>query len=53
MQRLLVSSRHARLVEKTKSGHNIHAYSPRLVIDAIREVVESVQAVELQASPMP
>ena len=31
----------------TNSGHNIYAYSPQLVIDAIREVVDAVRADDL------
>ena len=43
-ERLLATSLNARLVATTKSGHNVYAYEPELVIDAIREVVESVRA---------
>jgi len=45
-QRLLATSLNARLVATTKSGHNVYAYAPQLVIDAIRDVVESVRAGE-------
>jgi len=44
MQRLLAGSLHARLVEATKSGHNIQAYSPQLVVDAIREIVDAARS---------
>lgn len=43
-ERLLATSLNARLVATTKSGHNIYAYAPQLVIDAIREVVDAVRA---------
>lgn len=43
-ERLLATSLDAKLVATTKSGHNVYAYSPQLVIGAIREVVESVRA---------
>jgi pimeloyl-ACP methyl ester carboxylesterase len=43
-ERLLATSLNARLIAMTKSGHNVYAYAPQLVIDAIREVVESVRA---------
>jgi D-alanyl-D-alanine carboxypeptidase len=42
--RLLATSLNAKLITKTRSGHNIYAYSPQLVIDAIREVVDAVRA---------
>jgi pimeloyl-ACP methyl ester carboxylesterase len=47
-QRLLATSLNARLVAATKSGHNVYAYAPQLVIDAIREVVESARAGEIK-----
>lgn len=34
----------APLVTETRSGHNIHAYSPALVVEAIREVVDAVRS---------
>jgi pimeloyl-ACP methyl ester carboxylesterase len=40
---LLATSLNAKHVTKTRSGHNIYAYSPQLVIDAIREVVDAVR----------
>ncbi len=43
-ERLLATSLNAKLIAATKSGHNIYAYAPQLVIDAIREVVEAVRA---------
>ena len=43
-ERLLATWLNARLVATTDSGHNVYAYEPELVIDAIREVVESVRA---------
>jgi hypothetical protein len=39
------------LVTKTNSGHNIYAYSPQLVIDAIREVVDAVRNGEPKVGP--
>jgi pimeloyl-ACP methyl ester carboxylesterase len=42
-QRLLAASLEARHVERTNSGHNIYAYSPQLVIDAIQVVVDAVR----------
>jgi len=43
-EKLLATSLNAKLVANTNSGHNIYAYSPQLVIDAIREVVDAVRA---------
>ena len=43
-EKLLATSLNAKFVTKTNSGHNIYAYSPQLVIDAIREVVEDVRS---------
>jgi D-alanyl-D-alanine carboxypeptidase len=43
-QRLLATSLNARFVATTNSGHNVYAYAPQLVIDAIREVVDAVRA---------
>jgi pimeloyl-ACP methyl ester carboxylesterase len=43
-QKLLATSLNAKFVTKTNSGHNIYAYSPLLVIDAIREVVDDVRS---------
>lgn len=48
---LLATSLDARLVANTNSGHNIHAYSPQLVIDAIREVVDAVRAGKARIGP--
>jgi pimeloyl-ACP methyl ester carboxylesterase len=42
-QKLLAASLKARHVERTSSGHNIFAYSPQLVIDAIQAVVDAVR----------
>ena len=49
-ERLLATSLNARLVTKTNSGHNIYAYAPQLVIDAIREVVDAVRGGEASAA---
>ena len=49
-ERLLATSLNARLVTKTKSGHNVYAYAPQLVIDAIRDVVDAVRAGEASAA---
>lgn len=43
-QKLLATSLKARHVEQTNSGHNIYAYSPQLVIDAIQAVVDTVRS---------
>ena len=43
-EKLLATSLNAKFVTKTNSGHNIYAYSPQLVIDAIREVVDDVRS---------
>ena len=43
-EKLLATSLNAKFVTKTNSGHNIYAYSPKLVIDAIREVVDDVRS---------
>ncbi|MEP9376961.1 alpha/beta hydrolase [Aquabacter sp. CN5-332] len=43
-QKLLAASLKARHVEQTNSGHNIHAYAPQLVIDAIQAVVDAVRS---------
>jgi hypothetical protein len=48
---LLAASLDARFITETNSGHNIYAYSPQLVIDAIREVVEAVRAGETRIGP--
>jgi D-alanyl-D-alanine carboxypeptidase len=45
-EKLLAASLGARLVTDTNSGHNIYAYAPQLVVDAIREVVDDVRAGE-------
>jgi hypothetical protein len=39
----LATELHARHVTRTNSGHNIYLYSPALVVDAIREVVDDVR----------
>ena len=43
-EELVAESLGARFVTETRSGHNIYAYSPQLVIDAVREVVEAVRS---------
>jgi pimeloyl-ACP methyl ester carboxylesterase len=43
-QDLLATGLDARHVAETDSGHNVYLYSPRLVIQAIREVVTDVRA---------
>jgi D-alanyl-D-alanine carboxypeptidase len=50
-EKLLAASLGARFVGDTNSGHNIYAYSPQLVIDAIREVVDAVRSGMSIASP--
>ena len=40
----LAAALNAKLITETRSGHNIYAYSPMLVIDAVREVVEAVRS---------
>ena len=50
-QNLLATSLNAKFVTKTNSGHNIYAYSPQLVIDAIREVVDAVRNGEPKVGP--
>lgn len=40
----LAASLDAKLITETRSGHNIYAYSPALVIEAIREVVDAVRS---------
>ena len=50
-EKLLATSLNAKLVTKTNSGHNIYAYSPQLVIDAIREVVDAVRNGEPKVGP--
>ena len=49
-EKLLATSLNARFVTKTNSGHNIYAYSPQLVVDAIREVVDAVRSNAKRAS---
>ena len=50
-EKLLATSLNAKFVTKTNSGHNIYAYSPQLVIDAIREVVDAVRNGEPKVGP--
>lgn len=50
-QKLLAASLNAKFITKTKSGHNIYAYSPQLVIDAIHDVVDAVRAGETRLMP--
>lgn len=42
-EKLLATSLRAKFVPRTNSGHNIYAYSPQIVVDAIREVVDAVR----------
>ena len=42
-QDLLAASLGARHVSQTHSGHNIYLYSPRLVVETVREVVEAAR----------
>jgi pimeloyl-ACP methyl ester carboxylesterase len=39
----LAASLDARLITETRSGHNIYAYAPALVVDAIHAVVDAVR----------
>ena len=50
-EKLLATSLNAKFIAKTNSGHNIYAYSPQLVIDAIREVVDAVRAGTSRITP--
>jgi pimeloyl-ACP methyl ester carboxylesterase len=50
-EKLLAESLSAKLLTGTKSGHNIYAYSPELVIDAIREVVDAVRDGKVKVEP--
>ena len=40
----LAAALDAKLITETRSGHNIYAYSPALVIDAVRAVVDAVRS---------
>jgi CubicO group peptidase (beta-lactamase class C family) len=42
-QDLLAASLHAKHVAETHSGHHLYLYSPELVVDAIRQVVNEVR----------
>ena len=48
---LLATTLNAKHVTKTRSGHAIYAYSPRLVIDAIREVVDAARGGASRVAP--
>lgn len=48
---LLAASLNARFITNTNSGHNIHAYSPQLVVDAIHEVVDAARAGKARIVP--
>jgi pimeloyl-ACP methyl ester carboxylesterase len=50
-EKLLAKSLDAKLITETNSGHNIYAYSPQLVIDAIRKVVDAVRNGEQKVAP--
>ena len=50
-EKLLAKSLDAKFITETNSGHNIYAYSPQLVIDAIREVVDAVRNGEPKVGP--
>lgn len=43
-QDLLAPYLHAKHIPKTNSGHHVYLYSPQLVIDAIRDVVDLIHA---------
>jgi pimeloyl-ACP methyl ester carboxylesterase len=43
-EELLARSLNAKFVTNTNSGHHIYLYSPQLVVDAIREVVDAVRS---------
>ena len=43
-QERLASALGAKHITQTKSGHHIYLYSPALVIDAIRQVVDDIRA---------
>lgn len=49
-QDLLAASLSARHVKATHSGHHIHAYQPQLVVDAIREAVDTVRSKKARRS---
>jgi pimeloyl-ACP methyl ester carboxylesterase len=48
---LLATTLNAKHVTKTRSGHAIYAYSPQLVIDAIREVVDAARGGASRVAP--
>ena len=50
-QDVLAKSLNAKHVTQTRSGHSIYGYSPKLVVDAINEVVDAVQKGEPRLSP--
>lgn len=43
-QDLLAAYLHAKYITATNSGHHVYLYSPQLVIDAVRDVVEQIRA---------
>jgi len=48
---LLATALNAKHVAKTRSGHAIYAYSPQLVVDAIREVVDAARRGATHVAP--
>ena len=50
-EKLLATTLKAKFVPSTNSGHNIYAYSPQIVIDAIHEVVDAVRRGETSLAP--
>ncbi len=48
---LLATTLNAKHVAKTRSGHAIYAYSPQLVVDAIREVVDAARGGAARVAP--
>jgi hypothetical protein len=46
-QDLLARSLKAKHIKATHSGHNIYAYEPQLVVDAIRDMVDVVRSKQL------
>jgi pimeloyl-ACP methyl ester carboxylesterase len=50
-EKLLATSLDAKFIAKTNSGHNIYAFEPQLVIDALREVVDAVRDGKPKVAP--
>ena len=50
-EELLATTLNAKHVAKTRSGHAIYAYSPQLVVDAIREVVDAARRGAARVAP--